>query len=66
VWWWHAIIPALGRLRKEDCEFQVFLIYIMRPGSNFKKPLKELSEKYGIFSMLRESFTWVASHSQLL
>jgi hypothetical protein len=28
-WWWHMpVIPALGRLRQENCEFKVSLSYI--------------------------------------
>jgi hypothetical protein len=30
--WWHMpVIPALGRLRQEDCEFEVYLNYIVKP-----------------------------------
>jgi hypothetical protein len=30
-WWYMPIISALGRLRKEDCEFEVSLGYAVRP-----------------------------------
>jgi hypothetical protein len=30
----HATIPALGRLREEDGEFNVILCYIVRPHKN--------------------------------
>jgi hypothetical protein len=30
VWWHMPIIPALGRLRQKDSEFEVILDYIVR------------------------------------
>jgi hypothetical protein len=35
AWWYTPIISALGRLRKEDQEFEVILSYKRRP--YFKK-----------------------------
>jgi hypothetical protein len=31
VWWYTSVIPALGRLRQENHEFQGSLGYIARP-----------------------------------
>jgi hypothetical protein len=30
VWWNTSVIPALGKLRKKECEFVTSLGYIMR------------------------------------
>jgi hypothetical protein len=45
AWWFMPIIPALERLRQEDCEFQVSLGYIARPVTKFFK-------RWGISRML--------------
>jgi hypothetical protein len=31
VWWYTPVIPALGKLRKEDHEFEASLGYIAKP-----------------------------------
>jgi hypothetical protein len=31
VWWHILVIPALGRQKREDCEFQGSLDYTVRP-----------------------------------
>jgi hypothetical protein len=31
VWWYMLVIPALGRLRQEDCKFEASLSYTMKP-----------------------------------
>jgi hypothetical protein len=36
VWWHTPVIPALRRLRQEDCKFKVCLGFIVRP--HLKKP----------------------------
>jgi hypothetical protein len=28
AWWYKPVIPALGRLRQEDCKFEASLDYI--------------------------------------
>jgi hypothetical protein len=37
VWWYTPVIPALGKLRKEDHEFEASLGYIARAVSKKKK-----------------------------
>jgi hypothetical protein len=29
VWWYTPVIPVLGRLRQDDCEFKASLSYIV-------------------------------------
>jgi hypothetical protein len=41
-WWFMPIIPALGRLRKEDRKFEVSLGYLARPC---------LKKEYGLLNM---------------
>jgi hypothetical protein len=42
-WWLSSIIPALGRLKQEDHEFEASLNYIVRPC--FKTKRKERKKK---------------------
>lgn len=63
-WWLSAIIPALGRLRKEDNEFKASLGYMASPRptwvayhetpSQLKKKKKEEAEEEAI-TYLRSS-----------
>jgi hypothetical protein len=32
VWWLTPVIPALGRLRRENPEFEISLGFMTRPG----------------------------------
>jgi hypothetical protein len=43
VWWCTPVIPALGKLRQEDCEFQASLDYTVR--SCLKKKKKKKKKK---------------------
>jgi hypothetical protein len=45
AWWYKPIIPALKRLRQQDCGFQVSLGYIVRPC--LKKERKKERKKKG-------------------
>jgi hypothetical protein len=40
VWWYTSTIPALGRPRKEDCEFEASLSYTVRQCSSRTKQNK--------------------------
>jgi hypothetical protein len=31
VWWYIPVIPALGKLRQEDCKLEASLYYKVRP-----------------------------------
>jgi hypothetical protein len=31
VWWYLPVIPALGRLRQEDLQFETSLGYVVKP-----------------------------------
>jgi hypothetical protein len=41
AWWYTRVIPALGRLRQESCEFQAILGYIVRLCLKNKKEIKK-------------------------
>jgi hypothetical protein len=45
VWWFMPIIPALGRPRQEDCEFQANLSYMARPCQEREKKRKKRREE---------------------
>jgi hypothetical protein len=49
--WCKPAIPALGRLRQDDCEFKAWLSYIMKPcpnvGRGRRKEDKEGKEDKG-------------------
>jgi hypothetical protein len=36
VWWYTSIILAIGKLRQEDCKFEVSLGYKANPVSEMK------------------------------
>jgi hypothetical protein len=40
VWWCTPVLPALGRLRQEDCEFWASVSYIERFCLKAKKKIK--------------------------
>jgi hypothetical protein len=42
--WLMPVIPALGKLRQEDCKFEVSLVYIMRSCLKQTKTKKERKE----------------------
>jgi hypothetical protein len=39
MWWCMPLIPALGRLRKEVCEFKSSLSYIVRTKKHKKRKI---------------------------
>jgi hypothetical protein len=39
AWWYIAVIPPCRKLRRDDCEFEASLRYIVRP--HFKKQKKK-------------------------
>jgi hypothetical protein len=42
VWWYIPVIPALRRLKQEECGFQASLDFIMKPClKKIKKKKKE-------------------------
>jgi hypothetical protein len=42
VLWYMPVIPALWRLRQEDCEFEDSLGYIVRPCLKIKKKIQNM------------------------
>jgi hypothetical protein len=38
AWWYTPVIPALGRLRQEDLEFEASMDYIAKPNLQKKTP----------------------------
>jgi hypothetical protein len=59
AWWFISVIPALGRLRKEDHQFEVSLCYIGRPCTKKQKQKnnKNIRRLIKAFESLRESQT---------
>jgi hypothetical protein len=44
AWWCTSVIPAFGRVRQEDYEFEASVGYIMRPCLKIKKKQKRKNE----------------------
>jgi hypothetical protein len=42
--WYMSVIPTLGRLNQEDCEFEISLIYVVRPCLKRRKKEREREE----------------------
>jgi hypothetical protein len=63
VWWYTPIIPALGRLRKEDCECEASLHYIVKPCLKNKNKTVKLSHSYDF--MFLNMFVYFKVHIAL-
>jgi hypothetical protein len=48
MWWCTSIIPALERLRQENCEFKACLAFLVRACLKKKKKKKSKVNKTGL------------------